>query len=356
MNRTYLLIVPLTVAFLLAGAVSRLNAQATLVNTYQTDQIIHDIAFRNADDGYAIVDEHVLVTHDGGATWERTMPLVFRPYFRSIALFGESGIIIGDMYGGVHITTNSEFEWKSVQLDGGNVSIETPPVVEVQAVNGAHWVVITDSAIYTTRDSGVSFTVFKPSNRNATLVSLDITASDPSIMHVCETAFEVFRSTDGGDTWNDLQIPPNGFGHLYDVHFISRDTGFVANWYPWNLFTTVDGGETWTTGPFEYPTSIAIAPGGTGAYTTPKYLRVTQDRGMNWSDTISLPRLKNEQFFPDAEYQKLVVAGQNRIFLLMTNTDVQKSVIARIDATSGVEQETSLVPSDIDLVLSRFDF
>lgn len=339
--RSFLLLLP---ALLLADSL-RLDAETGLVDRFEVDQVIHDIAFRNGMEGYAITDEQIFVTTDGGTTWTRTMPIVFRPPFRSIALFGESGIILGDMFGGVHITTDAESDWRSTQLVEGDVTIENPPVTEIEVVDGAHWVAIAGSFIYVTRDSGVTFTaVSAPNGRPIT--ALDVTSAD--LMHISENVGSILRSTDGGETWN----PMGGFGEIYDVHFLSADTGFVASWYPWNLFTTVDGGATWTAGPFEYPTSIAVAPSGSGAYTTPGYMRLSHDHGMTWTDSIPLRDAESDPF---NEYhdQKVVSAGEDRLFLLMSNSETNRSVIARIDVASGVIEERYALPEKMDISLYR---
>ncbi len=324
-----------------------LLAQAELVDRFETDMVIHDIAFRNSMEGYAIADEWIWVTTDGGTTWERTMPLVFRPPFRSIALFGDSGMIIGDMYGGVHVTASINQEWRTRQLVEGDITIENPPVTEIEVVDGAHWVAISGTMIHTTRDSGRTFTAINSPNGRP-LTALDVTSAD--LMHVSENVGTILRSTDGGETWGPIKGMTHGFGEIYDVHFLSSDTGFVASWYPWYLYTTVDGGATWTNGPFEYPTSIAIAPDGSGAYTTTQYLRVTHDYGMTWSDSIRL-EIGQDDIFSEYHDQKVVSAGEDRIFLLLSSTETNRSVIARIDIPSGVIEEKNHLPANLDLTL-----
>lgn len=326
-----------------------LRAQAELVDRFETEMVIHDIAFRNSLEGYAVADQWIMVTTDGGTTWENTMPLVFRPPFRSIALFGDSGIIIGDMFGGVHVTTSINHEWRSRQLVEGDVTIENPPVVEIEVVDGAHWVAIAGTMIHMTRDSGHTFTATNsPDGRP--LTALDVTSAE--VMHVSENQGTVLRSTDGGETWSSLNSLTHGFGEIYDVHFISADTGFVASWYPWNLYTTVDGGLTWQTGPFEYPTSISVSPEGPGAYATNQYVRISGDRGMTWTDSVAFPDLivDGEPVGPFGwEEQKVIVTGTGGIVLLLSAPEQGRSMIARIDVASGVIEGGRGVPDELDI-------
>lgn len=306
-----------------------LVAQPQFVNSFEFDEELHDIVFRNANEGYALGSQFVWHTSDAGVTWTRSMFLAFRPDFTAIALFGENGIIIGDAMGGIHAAVHPDSAWIS-SLPGDNHLI-----LEIEAVDRNHWVAITDAAILSTIDGGTTYQTFKPEN-NIPLSALDIT--NESLMHVSSAVSTIWRSTDGGATWKQLQ--GSQFGELYDVRFTSADTGFVASWYPWNLYTTTDGGMTWSAGPFEYPTSIAIHPNGFGAYATNQYVRVSDDGGMTWSDSLGFSEIFSNEIIYGG--QKVVTAGPNSIFLLLSYRDVVvesdpgHSVIARVDRLSDV--------------------
>jgi len=328
-----------------------LHAQATLVDILEIDDVVHDIAFRNGSEGYAITDDRVLTTTDGGTTWAYSMPLVFRPPFRSIALFGDAGMIIGDAFGGVHHTADPETGWTTYTLLESGSPVDEQPILEIEAVDGAHWVAISDMAIHTTRDSGATFSTYAPSKGRG-FVSIDIT--DPGLMHAAESIETVFRSTDGGTTWGQLPTSQTGFGEIYDATFISADTGFVASWYPWNLYTTVDGGVTWMAGPYEYPTSISVSPEGPGAYATAEYVRISSDRGMTWTDSVAYPDLvvDGEPISPFGwSEQKVVVTEAGGVVLLLSAPEQGRSIIARVDVTSGVIEEENYSPADLDLTL-----
>lgn len=345
--RIALLLIILTLA--LSGG-DNLHAQAKLVDILEVDDVIYDIDFRNGVEGYAITDERILVTTDGGATWEFSMPLVFRPPFRSIALFGDAGMIIGDAFGGVHYTVDPETGWTSHALLEVEFGVEKP-IREIEAVNGAHWVAISGTAIHATQDSGATFSTYAPSKGRG-FVSIDIT--DAGLMHAAESFETVFRSTDGGTTWGTLPTSQTGFGNIYDATFISADTGFVASWYPWYLYTTVDGGVTWVAGPYEYPTSISVRPEGPGAYATNEYLRVSSDRGMTWTDSVAFPEL-----IVDGEpvgrfawsVQKVVVTEDGGVVLLLSAPEHRRSIIARVDVTSGVREDGRALPAMLDISL-----
>lgn len=313
-----------------------LTAQPQLANPFEFEEELYDIAFRDANEGYALGSQFVWRTSDAGATWTKFLPIGFRPPFTAIALFGETGLIIGDEAGEIHVLVNGDSTWTTAP--GGD-----HPILEIEVVDRNPWVAITDFAVFSTIDGGTSYRTFELEDRTG-LSAIDVTGK--SLMHVSSDFYTIRRSTDGGLTWNELQIPQSGFGELYDVRFTSADTGFVASWYPWNLFTTTDGGATWSSGPFEYPTSIAIYPNGFGAYATTGYIRLSDNGGMTWSDSLSFPELASHGIY---ERQKVVTAGSNSIFLLLSyrdpETELGRSMIGRIERTSSVSPDRPRRPS-----------
>lgn len=313
-----------------------LTAQPQLANRFEFEEELYDIVFRDGNEGYGLGSQFVWRTTDAGATWSKFLPIGFRPPFTAIALFGETGLIIGDATGNIHVLVNPDSAWSTTP--GGD-----HPILEIEVVNRNHWVAITDFAVFSTIDGGATYRTFELKD-NPGLSAIDITSE--SLMHVSSDVFVVRQSTDGGLTWNRLQGPELGFGELYDVRFTSPDTGFVASWYPWNLFTTTDGGATWSSGPFEYPTSIAVHPNGFGAYTTTEYVRLSDNGGMTWSDSLGFPEIPSHEVYVR---QKVVTAGSSSIFLLLSyrdpETELGQSMIARIERTSSVSSDPPRHPS-----------
>lgn len=334
-NFPHSMALPLLVMFALHWGTT-LAAQPQLVNRFDFDEELYDVAFRDGNEGYALGSQFVWRTSDAGATWTKFLPIGFRPPFTAIALFGETGVIIGDEAGEIHVLVNGDSTWTTAPGDNH-------PILEIEVVDRDHWVAITDFAVFSTIDGGASYRTFGLGDRTG-LSAIDVTGK--SLMHVSSDIFVIRRSTDGGLTWNELQGPELGFGELYDVRFTSADTGFVASWYPWNLFTTTDGGATWSSGPFEYPASIAIHPNRFGAYATTGYVRLSDDGGMNWTDSLSFPELASHGIY---ERQKVVTAGPNSIFLLLSyrdpETELGRSMIARIERTSDVPSDRPRRPS-----------
>lgn len=78
--------------------------------------------------------------------------------------------------------------------------------------------------------------------------------ADPNTIYGCGNWFQdsayLVKSTDGGDSWNFIDMSAYA-SSLIDMHFISKDTGFVAGKGPLPLETavilyTTDGGLNWS--------------------------------------------------------------------------------------------------------------
>ena len=214
---------PLPLLFLLLSDMA-LEAQPQLVNSLEINEVIHDIVFRSEVEGYALGNTFVWHTIDGGITWERIRPFVSSPPFTAMALFGKSGLIIGNERGNIFVTPHPDSTWVSSRL------VKEGSIKEIEAIDHNRWVAITDTAILSTVDGGLTYRRFVPDGI-LKFSSVDIT--NDSLMHVSEEMNRIWRSIDGGTTWNQHQLYP--FGVVHDVRFTSADTGFVASWYPWNL-------------------------------------------------------------------------------------------------------------------------
>lgn len=331
----------LVIAALLLLPALTLSAQPRVVNALGIEHPVKDIVFRNSTEGYMMGEQYVWRTTDGGASWTLDFPLPFHPPKTAIAVLGETGLMIGTQDGGINFTRHPDSLWTYSQ------PIQGQTIRDIEVISENHWVAITDSTILSTIDGGKTYRTFSPGGNSTPFKTID--ATDASLMHVTESIFNVWRSTDGGETWNPMTTPDFGFGHLYDIRFPSPSIGFVASWYPWNLFTTTDGGTTWSAGPFEYPTSIAVTKSGTGAYATSTLVRLSNDGGMTWSDSLVFA-----ETFPDFEHQeqRVVIAGESAVFILLTNSnDIGEghSIIARIDRASGVRSENRVYNGRLDL-------
>ena len=60
----------------------------------------------------------------------------------------------------------------------------------------------------------------------------------------------VVRSTNGGLTYDTVQVLPTGSGTIYDFHFINAQTGYFCGTSTYKIQKTTNGGLNWTAVPF----------------------------------------------------------------------------------------------------------
>ena len=319
-----------------------LAAQAQLTVSLDVGERLQDIVFRNTNEGYGLAEGSIWETNDGGETWKKTFPLAFRPPFTAIALFGEEGMIIGDENGGIHVRRHIDDEWITTQ------PIKEKSIKEIEVLDEQRWTAITGSTVFVTDDGGATYRQFTPPEGRR-LSAVDIT--DASLMHICETMGYIWRSTDLGKTWNRLDAREFQFGTLYDAQFISADTALVASWYPWNVFTTFDGGKNWHHSPFDYPTSIAVASNGIAAYTARGFVRLSYDHGKTWTDSINVLEPGTGEGVTEWGYQKILALDDDSLILLLSTYEGDRSVIAKItvDSSSSVIESKRVIEGELDL-------
>jgi photosystem II stability/assembly factor-like uncharacterized protein len=108
----------------------------------------------------------------------------------------------------------------------------------------------------------------------------------------------IIKTENGGDSWEELSLPDNFFGILYDVKFIDESYGWAVSSYR-TIYKTTDGGETWETitigenydaiysiDAIDYSRAVAVTSGGA--------ILVTKDGGTNWEEHVeagSYPQL-----------------------------------------------------------------
>ncbi len=123
----------------------------------------------------------------------------------------------------------------------------------------------TGQSIYKSVDAAVSWQpIAQEGLPNGAILSLVIDPAAPQTLFVTvslpyETSHHLYRSADGGDTWDQLPVPP----------FTSHDLRIIGDGqtpqtlylcaYDYNLaYRSTDGGDTWAYAPFGAPNSATI--------------------------------------------------------------------------------------------------
>jgi len=223
----------------------------------------------------------VLHSSDGGLTWEHQMvgdgygylwDVSFADSFNG-ATVGGFDLIYTTTDGGQNWTrrsTGGDFAWWGVEwispLKGWIVDVNSG-VIKYTADGGNTW---------TTQYSGIYFTdvmflndtlgwacgftfsnskVAKTTNgqtwTSCTLPTQRILNGidfvSPNLGWVVGENGEIYKSTDGGITWDSLHNDTLGTADLYKVDFVDSLNGWIISGHERKIFRTRDGGNTWVT-------------------------------------------------------------------------------------------------------------
>jgi photosystem II stability/assembly factor-like uncharacterized protein len=200
--------------------------------------------FINVKEGYAIRNNNILLhTTDGGANWEKLLPL---EHNHSLMSFASDNKAVG--------VANS--------FDGH-------PYLEWTEDGGKTW----------------SMAGFIPAN-DVSRLSLqgDTIWAMVTIIENNDFQVNLLKSTDKGKTWEIVRVMSNTGGTFY---FLDSKTGFLQD-YETGLYKTADGGKTWTQLSQEGETwDICFYDDKHGwALKNRDILAYTEDSGKNWTPVL----------------------------------------------------------------------
>lgn len=157
-----------------------------------------EIAFGSELVGFAISEDHVARTTDGGLTWE-------------------SRFVPGRVLDGIQYPSASDYG-------------------DVFALNATHAWISFDTNFLRTTDGGATWT------------ELPVFTLGPELFFLNENLgyaagfFDFWKTTDGGLTWTELPFPDYV---LHDLYFLDENRGFGVS-VNGALLRTTDGGQSWT--------------------------------------------------------------------------------------------------------------
>lgn len=239
-----------------------------------------DIWFINANTGWAVtsytvnnvMNNFTMKTTDAGATWVKYVDTTYR-YYRCVSfadsLYGWIGIL-GTSYPQIIKTTNG----------------------------GQNW----------------STSLFSPNSDSSNVCGIQ--AIDRNLVYACgrySGPANFYKTTNGGTNWTVKDMTP-WVTTLIDIHFYSRDSGFVVGGIGPTFATrkavvlfTSDGGETWvnkitTKTPgwcwkINFPTKnvgYVSVESSQGSTPTTCFLKTT-DRGITWQEKLFLSSHVDEE-------------------------------------------------------------
>ncbi len=218
-----------------------------------TDYEFQDIAFADANNGWAVTRSHIYKTNDGGAVW--TEQTATTTGYRKISIIDANNVHI---LTGPHLsqqtiivkTTNGGTDWADVIVSG-----TTSEFLDVDFVSNTQaWASGWNGKIFKTTD-GVNYTVTE-TGYSAGLNYLDF-INDLQGITVSASGL-ILRTEDGGTTWTEDEITNDG---LLGIFYIDDATA-VAVGYNGTILKYTNGNSSGNsvTADFSADVTSGIAP------------------------------------------------------------------------------------------------
>ncbi|MBN1199933.1 MAG: T9SS type A sorting domain-containing protein [Bacteroidales bacterium] len=302
---------------------------------------LFDVSFVNEQTGYACgANMYVIKTTDGGSTWSQLptgLPLSFPLYcldFLTETVGFAGGGEISPMSGVLIKTTDGGTTWtqvpsfsnscqKAIQFlststgyvmtgfkcgkrttDGGNTwsgfcigGFSQYWGFNIFFVDEERGFACGDyGQVYLTENEGDTW-VLKSSSLREDLFDISFPNEITGFVAADQA---LYRSADGGSTWNSVFPDTNGDYHISNISFPNTDTGYLSTWN--QLWRSTNSGENWITLPTSTATTnmtdICFTSGLVG-YICGYYGNVwmTHDGGNSWESSPTNPSAKGMELF-----------------------------------------------------------
>ena len=236
----------------LAGPTATAQSGAWTKQPAGTMAWLHSVFFIDENHGWAAGSKGTLLqTEDGGRTWKATSASTDDVVRDIFFLDPQNGWLVcevnqyqlktnEDPRAYLMKTTDGGEKWTRVEIKGFDVD-----AILVRAVfsrNGRGWAFGEGGAIYTTRDSGDTWTRLRSPTRRLLLGG---TFVDDDRGWVVGAGATIIQTSDGGDTWYQSTLP----GVEKSIRFTA--TSFIDNRLGWavgsggSVYRTSNGGRTW---------------------------------------------------------------------------------------------------------------
>ena len=231
------------------------------INTQANDGLF-DVAFPTPSTGFMAGGNHFYRSTDSGKTWVKDATVTTNPV--TVNFFNQQyGYAVGDA--GVIVTTNGGATWQNKRfIPGGDVWFVTPSTGYLAGYSslykstdtGSTWIPLIQrpypqsifflneqqgwfggrDSLYQTQNGGASWTGQKVTNGDVRTIYF----SNSSIGWLTADS-SVYRTTNGGSTWAKISLGASAF----DLQFLNTQIGYVS--ITNSVLKTTDGGLTWKT-------------------------------------------------------------------------------------------------------------
>ncbi len=174
------------------------------------------------------------VSKDGGQHFSPTGTLPFGTLAALLPLPGAPGELLAGSSDGLARSSDGGAHWTLIKgIDGGVFGLSTAgPKKDIYATG--------DAGVYVSHDSGKTFTLIYS---KSSLGSITIAPTQPQTLYA-KTGTTIYRSTDGGRTWNVL---PHVNGNLFSLQADPTNPGrvYLSLSYPTEVYRYDQAENTW---------------------------------------------------------------------------------------------------------------
>jgi len=190
----------------------------------------NEICFVDEQTGFIVTDNELLISRNGGESWDWLMELSSG---KDIAFSNSIGYIVGDE-GAVYKSTQMGEGWNKLQV-GFNDHLNSISVIHSDTVLATG-----DNNLFISHDGGQSWeTHVVP---GVDIESSYFTSSDTG--HVACRDGSILKTTDGGLNWSITESVNHTPAEFFDICFVNSQLGFASRAHS-DLLRTSDGGESW---------------------------------------------------------------------------------------------------------------
>jgi photosystem II stability/assembly factor-like uncharacterized protein len=218
----------------------------------------------------AVRGEGVFKTTDAGETWDRLVSTSGENFYyvNQLAVDPASGAIWAGTREGLFTSEDGGATWTGAITDREHCAdLEIVPTTPT-TIYATFGIIYVDSRLLRSTDAGATWSVaYAPTGKGR--AELDVSPADPNRVYLAltngsnQTVDQILYSTNGGDSWSDVSLPPAALGiggsyagyqawynNILVAHPSDPDAFMVGGI---DLYSTTDVGATWTRRSNWYP-------------------------------------------------------------------------------------------------------